>query len=381
MSRREALRAEAVRQLRICDACRYCEGYCAVFPALERRSPEIEGSVDYLANLCHDCRACYYACMYAPPHEFAVNIPRILQDARLAGYDEFVSRRAPHRPLLRGRWVVPAAALGLISLLVATVSAASVGLGAFWRHGHGAASPYQSLPYPALLVLAGIPTLWGVAILARANVRYWRATGGLRGASVRPAALYRALRDAAVLANLRGGGGECFYPDERPSPLRRRLHAAVAYGFVLCFASTVSAAVEQDLLGVQPPYGLSSVPVLLGLVGGVALVVGCAGLIWLKLRSDPAPESVAMAVRDYGLLFWLGLLSASGLAVLGLRWSTVAGAAFLVHLAVVLTAFVLAPYTKFAHVGYRVLALVQDAAERAGRRSAPAPAPGGGRPA
>ena len=29
--------AEADRQLTICNACRYCEGYCAVFPALERQ--------------------------------------------------------------------------------------------------------------------------------------------------------------------------------------------------------------------------------------------------------------------------------------------------------------------------------------------------------
>ena len=26
--------AEAARQVEICNACRYCEGYCAVFPAM-----------------------------------------------------------------------------------------------------------------------------------------------------------------------------------------------------------------------------------------------------------------------------------------------------------------------------------------------------------
>ena len=61
---------EAERQLTICNACRYCEGYCAVFPALERRRELTEGDIAHLADLCHDCRACYTACMYAPPHEF-----------------------------------------------------------------------------------------------------------------------------------------------------------------------------------------------------------------------------------------------------------------------------------------------------------------------
>ena len=29
--------AEVARQLQICNACRYCEGFCAVFPAMTRR--------------------------------------------------------------------------------------------------------------------------------------------------------------------------------------------------------------------------------------------------------------------------------------------------------------------------------------------------------
>ena len=32
-----SLLEEAERQLTICNACRYCEGYCAVFPAMEMR--------------------------------------------------------------------------------------------------------------------------------------------------------------------------------------------------------------------------------------------------------------------------------------------------------------------------------------------------------
>jgi citrate/tricarballylate utilization protein len=53
--------AEAQRVLAICNACRYCEGYCAVFPALERRLSFDEGDVHYLANLCHNCGAYWQA--------------------------------------------------------------------------------------------------------------------------------------------------------------------------------------------------------------------------------------------------------------------------------------------------------------------------------
>jgi len=68
----ENLVAEAQRVLAICNACRYCEGYCAVFPALEKRRDFTPADVVYLANLCHDCRACYYACMYATGHRVPV---------------------------------------------------------------------------------------------------------------------------------------------------------------------------------------------------------------------------------------------------------------------------------------------------------------------
>ena len=79
--------AEAARMMGICNACRYCEGYCAVFPAMERRIDFARDDLDYLANLCHNCGACYHACQYAPPHVFAVNLPRALAEVRLASYE------------------------------------------------------------------------------------------------------------------------------------------------------------------------------------------------------------------------------------------------------------------------------------------------------
>ena len=82
---------EANRQIVICNACRYCEGFCAVFPAMERRRTFTDGDFTYLANLCFDCRACFYACQYAPPHEFNVNVPIQLHHIGLfdAGSDGF----------------------------------------------------------------------------------------------------------------------------------------------------------------------------------------------------------------------------------------------------------------------------------------------------
>ena len=94
----DSLLEEGRRQIAICNGCRYCEGYCAVFPAMERLPLVGHGDLTYLANLCHDCRACYQACMYAEPHPFAVQIPTLMSEARERSYAEFA------RPRWFARW-------------------------------------------------------------------------------------------------------------------------------------------------------------------------------------------------------------------------------------------------------------------------------------
>ena len=56
-----------------------------------------DADLEYLANLCHDCRGCYYACQYAPPHEFGVNLPQTFAQIRAETYEDY----AWPRPLAR----------------------------------------------------------------------------------------------------------------------------------------------------------------------------------------------------------------------------------------------------------------------------------------
>ncbi|HEY9280810.1 MAG TPA: tricarballylate utilization protein TcuB, partial [Eoetvoesiella sp.] len=81
--------AEVDRVMTICNACRYCEGFCAVFPAMTRLLEFNKADIHYLANLCHNCGACLYSCQYAPPHEFAVNVPQALATVRAQTYSDY----------------------------------------------------------------------------------------------------------------------------------------------------------------------------------------------------------------------------------------------------------------------------------------------------
>lgn len=354
----ELLVTEANRQLDICNACRYCEGYCAVFPALERRTLLDSGDITQIANLCHDCRACFDACMYAPPHEFDVNIPKVLSQVRLQSYERYVwPDRVPR--MLRGWSGI------VVGVLVSTAAVLAIALGYVGPSGlikepTDAASPYDVIPYPTLLALLLIAAGFSVAVMAVAARRYWVHVGGERS-KVSLHALWRAVVHSLTLHNLRGGGGECYYPrDDAPSPIRRHLHALVAYGFGLCVLSTSSAAVLQDVLGKQPPYPLLSIPVVSGILGGIGIVVGCAGLLWLKAHSSEVTGFAQMTIKDYGLLVALTFLASSGLVTLFTRDTAAYGPVYVVHLAAIVLTFAAAPYTKFVHVIFRFLALVRD---------------------
>ena len=84
-----ASEGEVARILQICNACRYCEGFCAVFPAMTRRLEFGKADTHYLANLCHNCGSCLHACQYALPHEFAVNVPQAMAQVRMQTYHDY----------------------------------------------------------------------------------------------------------------------------------------------------------------------------------------------------------------------------------------------------------------------------------------------------
>ena len=350
---------EAVRQLTICNACRYCEGYCAVFPALERRNILGTGDVSQLANLCHDCRACFDACMYSPPHEFDINIPVVLSATRLASYQRYVwPKRVP--AVFRARTgLIAGAVLSATSLVV--LSLATEGWRALIQRPDGAFSPYEVIPYAALLAVIAVPAVFALGVLAIAARTYWHEVDGPRP-NMR--SLIGALRAAMTLRYMRGGGANCPYPDnERPSPARRQMHHLVAYGFGLCLVSTISASVLQDLIGIDPPYPVLSVPVVTGTLGGLGILVGCVGLLHMKRRSSPVTNFAAMTIKDYGLLVALVFLALTGLAVLVLRTTAAFPLAFIIHMSAVLLAIASCPYSKFPHMVYRFLALVKDEQE------------------
>jgi citrate/tricarballylate utilization protein len=349
---------EVARVMQICNACRYCEGFCAVFPAMTRRLEFAKADIHYLANLCHNCGACLHACQYAPPHEFGVNVPKAMAQVRITTYADY-AWPAGFGQLYARNGLTMAIALGAGLALFLLLAVARNG---FLWHAPMAGDFYAVFPHNLLVALFAPVFLFACAALAIGVTRFWRDISP--GAASAQAAR-EATRNVLQMKYLDGGHGEgCNDADDRFTLWRRRFHHFTFYGFLLCFAATSVATIYHYAFGWPAPYGYGSLPVLLGTVGGIGLFVGPAGLLWLSLTRDPQHGAQAEKSMDRGLIALLFCTSVTGLALLALRNTGAMALLLAVHLGFVMALFLTMPYGKFAHGIFRSAALLKWAIER-----------------
>lgn len=353
---------EVARQLTICNACRYCEGFCAVFPAMTRRLEFPKADAHYLANLCHNCGACLHNCQYAPPHEFAVNVPRAMAKLRVKTYQEY-AWPAAFGALYRNNGLVVGAALaaGLsLFLLLAVAMKGSL------LHEPLQGNFYAIFPHNTLALMFGLVFGFAVFALGMGVRRFWKSVsepGFMDNAT--PAAAGEAAHDVLRLKYLGGGHGEgCNEADDAYTLARRRFHHFTFYGFMLCFAATSVATLYHYLLGWHAPYPYFSLPVVLGTLGGVGLIIGPLGLLRLNFKRHPLQGDPAQRPMDRAFILLLLLTSVTGLALLALRETSLMALLLAIHLGVVMALFLTLPYGKFAHGIFRSAALLRWAIEK-----------------
>jgi citrate/tricarballylate utilization protein len=160
------------------------------------------------------------------------------------------------------------------------------------------------------------------------------------------------------------GRDGCSTSDLRRSQARRHAHHLTFYGFLLCFAATVTGTIYHYGFGWHAPYGYTSLPVVLGTLGGLGLLVGPPWLYVERRRADQVLFDAAQDGMGTALIVLLFLSSLTGLLLLALRTTPAMATLLIVHLAVVMALFLTIPYGKFVHGIYRLLALVKYALER-----------------
>ena len=354
---------EADRLMTVCNSCRYCEGLCAVFPAMEMRRAFSDGDLNYLANLCHGCGACYIDCQFSPPHEFNVNVPQVLAVARNDSYAAYAWPRACAGLFARN---------GLVISLIAALSVAAFILGfavvndrqvLFGIHS-GPGAFYKLMPHNAMAALFSAAFVYAIVALVMGIRAFWRDIGEPVGMKTDAASLWQAIRDAGDLRYLDGGGVGCFNEDDKPTDRRKIYHHLTFYGFALCFAATCAATLYHFLFAREAPYAWWDLPVVLGTLGGIGLLIGPAGLLAEKWKRDPLLVDQSRTGMDVAFIVMLFLTSLTGMALLLLRETAAMGPLLALHLGVVFALFITLPYGKFVHGIYRFVALVRYARER-----------------
>lgn len=349
---------EVARIMQICNACRYCEGFCAVFPAMTNRLEFGKNDVHFLANLCHNCGACLHACQYAPPHDFAVNVPKTMATVRVQTYTDFAWPNALGRLYRRNGLTI---GLTLAVCLAAFLALTSWAAGLLHPAPH-VGSFYAVFPHNVLALMFGMVFGFAALALGVGVTRFWRmGTAGPTSAS----ALGEATHHVLALDYLGGGHGDgCNNDDDAFSLARRRFHHLTFYGFMCCFAATCVATVYHYVLGWDAPYPLTSLPVVSGTLGGIGLLVGPAGLLWLHVRRHPLHGDAAQKPMDRAFIALLMAVAASGLALLVWRDTSSMPLLLALHLGTVMALFLTMPYGKFAHGVYRSAALLKWAIEK-----------------
>ena len=325
---------------------------------MTRRIEFTPSVVNYLANLCHNCGACLHACQYAPPHEFGVNIPRIMAQVRKETYITYAWPKA-FGALYKSNGLSVSLA---VSISIAFFLLLSAQLNGSLFSGPSNGNFYAIFSHNTLVVMFG--AFFGFSLIAMSIgiVQFWR---GISAGAISASAAAEASHDALTLKYLGGGHGDgCNNEDDAFSLWRKRFHHFTFYGFMLCLASTSVATIYHYFLGWHAPYALSSLPVILGTLGGIGLLIGPVGLLYLNLQRNSAHGDASQKPMDRAFIVLLFLISASGLLLLAYRDSAAMAVLLAVHLGFVMGFFLTMPYGKFAHGLYRVAALLKNSIEK-----------------
>lgn len=202
------------------------------------------------------------------------------------------------------------------------------------------------------LVFFGVTGAVGLAMLI-SGVRFWKllGTSGKRSGS-----FIGKLIPAAIEVATHSRFGKC--GTAKP---RRWGHFALMWGFVLAALASGLIIVYMYVLKEELPVPFWHWMKIVGNVGAIFLLVGAFLLLVNRLRPDKAAG--ASTAYDNFFLAVVILVVATGILAEAGRLTMDAGLAcwiYLIHLTSVLALFVTFPYSKFAHLVYRTLAMVHE---------------------
>ena len=345
--------------LSVCYQCGTCTAVCPIstsenpFPRKEMVWVQWGMKDRALGNasiwLCHQCGTCN---TYCPRDAKPSNVMAALRDYSITHYAV---------PAFMGRALSHPRYLPLLFAAPAVIFLAILG----WL-GHLTSLPEGRIVFSKFLPIAYIEVTF-VACMVLAligaglgGVRYWRAMSASSNGHASRANLAATLVD--IFKHRR-------FSQCRETPGTRETHKehlhhthlAVFYGFLGLVATTTSVGVGIYAFGYLTPWPFWHPVKILGNVSGLAVIVAAAVFLWRRIAD--AGRAGKSAYSDWLFLSILGLTTLTGFFSQWLRLADlrVAYPMYFIHLLFVFFLLVYIPYSKFAHLIYRGLAMLHAA--------------------
>ena len=344
--------------LKKCFQCATCSVVCKLTPE-DKPFPRKEmiwaqwGLKDKLMKdpdiwLCYNCNDCSVNCPRdAKPGE-------VLAAVRNYSFINFAFPRLMGKVLSQARYLPLLFGFPLILLLLILQGKTTPSGPILFRN---------LIPYELIDVAAGIFTLLVLIGLFTGISRFWSLlTQGINGAPSLLGALKSYLMPvlSKILRHEK-------FNDCEANKIRYYAHLAIFYGFVLCLiATSISAggiwAEKLFFKGNEfflPPWSLFSVVKLTGNLGGIAIVAGC--LLVLYNRSVNKDKAGASTYLDSVFTWTILCVAITGFLTQFARMAEAAFWAYLfygIHLVFVFYLLAYLPYSKFAHMIYRTVAMI-----------------------
>lgn len=357
--------------LKKCYQCATCSVVCELAPA-DRPFPRKEmiwaqwGLKDRLVAdpdvwLCHQCNDCSKRC---PRGARPGNVLAAVRQHAVRHYavPKFLARWV-NSAKLQAPFMVFTAALLALALVVREPIEGALGFGE--PHGFYA----EFFPHWLLIGFFAFFTLLAMVAAILGVVRFWRAMRAADSQAGLPAPTVGML--TSIIRTVKSVLIHDKFAKCSARASRRLSHLTAFYGFLALYVVTIWAVLD---LYVLPSFGVASLypfellhPMkVLANVGGVLLVFGAVKVISDRLRTiDDAQANTAFDWMFVWLLLGVGV---TGFAIEALRFAiepatesamvSIAYGIYFVHLVLVFQLLVYLPYSKFAHLLYRTVAMV-----------------------
>jgi quinone-modifying oxidoreductase subunit QmoC len=350
--------------LTLCYQCGTCTAVCPVseadnpFPRKEMVWVQWGLKERALGNasiwLCHQCGTCN---TYCPRDAKPSNVMAALRDDSIAHYAV---------PAFMGRALNHPRYLPLLLAIPAVIFLAVLG----WL-GHLGSLPEGRIVFSKFMPILAIEVIFLVSIGLAAlgaiagGLRYWRAmTATAAGGNGRaPAAgLMPTLLDILKHRRFR----QC---TEAPAGTRKthkeylhHTHLAVFYGFLGLVVTTTSVGIGIYAFGYPTPWPFWHPVKILGNLSGAAVIAAVAVFLWKRIAEGR--RAGKSTYSDWLFLSVLGLTTLTGFLCQWLRLADLrlAYPMYFVHLVSIYFLLVYIPYSKFAHLVYRTVAMLHTGA-------------------